>query len=374
MEFEFKRMDFTDVLSITYYGMEILNEIKNIHRNDRNLINVNMKNNELSRLIKEISDFSVDEQIEKKVDDSTPITIGMLEKVLNSKLVNNRFTPSFIKNKIIKPVEEMKEENEEPVNSIDLYNTIMNDIDNIGIELENNYNDAQATIETLNISKGEILKLIEKLNIVINAGVEDIEKYQSSEIEDPLKMQKIEFATKKIVSLRKTKSTLEINIQEKDLKIIALSNQIDGVIDWMVQTYPTLSTQVANSIETKYISNRTNELFELNQASRSIIINGAEKLTETTQKNIEMLKSGSLDTATINKYLKTVQEALIPVKGYIENKENTTKKLISELDAIDKAIDDNNNTILALIQSENITPSIEEPKTLKLEMKNSNNE
>ena len=85
-----------------------------------------------------------------------------------------------------------------------------------------------------------------------------------------------------------------------------------------------------------------------------------------------MLKSGSLDTATINKYLKTVQEALVPVKGYIQNKENVTKKLISELDTIEKQIDNNNN-ILGIIQNENITPRIEEPKTLKLEMKKSNN-
>jgi len=45
---------------------------------------------------------------------------------------------------------------------------------------------------------------------------------------------------------------------------------------------------------------------------------------------------------------------------------------MSELDSIERNIDEN-NTILTLIQGENITPSIEEPKTLKLEMKNSNN-
>lgn len=372
MEFEFERMDFNNILSITNYGLEVLEEVKLSSRNDRNLINVNMKNDDLKRLIKGIP-LCIEDEIDKKVDDSTPITIGMLEKVVNSKLFNNKFTPSFIKNKIIKPVEDLKEENEQPVNSVDLYNTIMNNIDNIAIELQNNYNEAEAVVETLNISKEEIKKLIEKLDVIINAGVEDLENYQNSDIEDPLKSKKIELATKQITSLRKTKDTLAISIQQKDTVILNLGMYVVEMRDWMLTSYPALSNGVESAIEVKYISNRTDELKELNDTSKRVMIDSAETLKLTTEKNVQMLKSGSLDTETINKYLKTVQEALKPVKGYIENKENTTKKLISELDHIEKEID-NNNIILNLIQTENIAPRIEEPKTLKLEMKNSNNE
>lgn len=371
MDFEFRRMDFNDILSLTNYGIEVLEEVKISSRNDRNLIDVNMKNDELKRLIKGIP-LCIEDEIDKKVDDNTPITIGMLEKILNSKFVNNKFTPRIIKNKIIKPVEEMKEENEQPINSIDLYNTIMNNIDNIAMELENNYNEAEAVVETLNISKEDIRKLIEKLDLVINAGIEDLELYKNSDIEDPLKSKKIELATKQLTSLRKNKDTLTISIQQKDVVILNIGMYIIEMRDWMLTSYPTLSNGVESTIEVKYISNRTDELKDLNEKSVKVFTKSAETLKLTTEKNVKMLENGSLDTATINKYLKTVQEALKPVKGYIENKENATKKLISELDHIEKEID-NNNVILSLIQSESTMSSIEEPKQLKLEMKNSNN-
>jgi len=154
--------------------------------------------------------------------------------------------------------------------------------------------------------------------------------------------------------------------------MLNINYYVDEMRDWLVSSYPILSLGVENAIEIKYISNRSEQLKNLNDTSKKVIIDSAETLKLTTEKNVEMLKSGSLDTATINKFLKTVQEALVPVKGYIANKENATKKLISELDHIEKEIE-NNNTTLNLIQNENITPSIEEPKTLRLEMNNNNN-
>lgn len=370
MEFEFKRMDFNDILSITNYGLEVLEEVKTSSRDNKNLIDVNMKNDELKRLIKGIP-LSIEDEIDKTVDENTPLTIGMLEKILNSKFINNKLTPNFIKNKLIKPVEEAKEENEKPINSVELYHTIMNNIDNIAIELQNNYNEAEAVVKTLNISKEEIRGLIEKLDIVINTGTKDLDEYKNSEIEDPLKLKKQELATKQIASLRKTKDSLAIIMQEKDTVILNLGMYVVEMRDWMLTAYPVLSQGVESSITIKYVSNLTDDLKDLNDTSKNVILGSAEKLKLTTEKNVKMLESGSIDTATINKYLKTVQEALLPVKGYIANKENTTRKLISELDTIEKEIE-NNNTVLGLIQSENITPSIEEPKTLKLEMKNNN--
>lgn len=373
MEFYFKRMDFNDPTSLTNYGIEVLEELSQINRNDRNLINVNMRNEELNRLIKEISNFSIDNEIDKKVDESTPLTIGLLEKVLNSKFVNNKYTPSFIKNKIIKPVEEMKSENSQPVNSVDLYNHIMNVIDNIGIELQNNYNETQAVVETLNYSKEEINNLISKFDMVINIGIEDLEIYKNSDTEDPLKSKKIEFVTTRIAFLKGTKAELSVSLQKKDLKIFNLGIEVQNVQMWMYNEYPKLAEQVEDSIETKYISNRVDTFKQLNDASKKIYLDSAEVLKETTQKNIEMLKEGGIDTKALDKYIKTVQAAILPVKSYFDNKENITKKLISDIDKIESEIE-KGNTILNLIQTENTTPSIEEPKTLKLEMNKSNNE
>jgi len=366
---EFRRMDFNDITSITNYGIEVLEQVKTLSRNDKNLINVNMKDEELNKLIKGIP-LSIDEEIDKNVNANMPIHLTAIDKLLNVGLIN-ALVPNFIKDKLNKEVEEVKD-NSEINNSVELYNTIMNNIDNIGIKLQDNYNEAEAVVETLNISKAEIYSLIEVLDEVINVGNNDIETYKNSEIEDELKPKKIELAIKQITSLRKTKDTLLVLIQQKDAVILNLGMYVIEMRDWMLTTYPVLSLGVESAIETKYISNKTNELKDLNDTSKKVILDSAETLKITTEKNVEMLKSGSLDTATINKYLKTVQDALTPVKGYIANKENVTKKLMSELDSIERNIDEN-NTILTLIQGENITPSIEEPKTLKLEMKNSNN-
>lgn len=366
---EFRRMDFNDITSITNYGIEVLEQVKTLSRNDKNLIDVNMKDEELQRLIKGIP-LSIDEEIDKNVNANMPIHLSALDKLLNIGLVN-AIVPNFLKDKLTKEVEEVKD-NSEINNSIELYNTIMNNIDNIGIKLQDNYNEAEAVVETLNISKAEIRSLIEVLEEVISVGNSDLEEYANSDSTDDLKSKKIELATKQITSLRKTKDTLLVLIQQKDAVILNLGMYVIEMRDWMLTSYPVLSLGVESAIETKYISNKTNELKDLNDTSKKVIIDSAETLKLTTEKNVEMLKSGSLDTATINKYLKTVQEALTPVKSYIANKETTTKKLISELDSIEKQID-NNATMLNLIESENITPRIEEPKTLKLEMKNSNN-
>lgn len=367
---EFKRMDFNDITTITNYGIEVLEEVKILSRNDKNLINVNMRDEELTKLIKGIP-LSIDEEIDRNIDANMPVHLSLLDKIFNIGLISS-LTPKFIKDKVSKEVEDVKD-NSEINNSVELYNTIMNNIDNIGIKLQDNYNEAEAVVETLNISKEEIRLLIEKLDEVIRVGNIDIEEYKNSEEVDPLKSKKIELALKQITSLRKTKDTLIVLIQQKDTVILNLGMYVIEMRDWMLTTYPVLSLGVESAIETKYISNKTDELKNLNDTSKKVILDSAETLKITSQKNVEMLKSGSLDTQTINTFLKTVQEALVPVKGYIENKETTTKKLISELDHIEKSIE-NNNTILNLIGNENVVPSIEKPRTLKLEMKNSNNE
>jgi len=157
---EFRRMDFNDITSITNYGIEVLEQVKTLSRNDKNLIDVNMKDEELQRLIKGIP-LSIDEEIDKNVNANMPIHLSALDKLLNIGLVN-AIVPNFLKDKLTKEVEEVKD-NSEINNSIELYNTIMNNIDNIGIKLQDNYNEAEAVVETLNISKAEIRSLIEVL-------------------------------------------------------------------------------------------------------------------------------------------------------------------------------------------------------------------
>ena len=49
---EFRRMDFNDITSITNYGIEVLEEVKTLSRNDKNLINVNMRDEELNKAAK----------------------------------------------------------------------------------------------------------------------------------------------------------------------------------------------------------------------------------------------------------------------------------------------------------------------------------
>jgi len=366
---EFKRMDFNDVTSITNYGVDVLEQVKTLSRNDRNLIDVNMRDEELNKLIKGIP-LSIDEEIDKNINANMPVHLSVLDKLLSIGLIN-ALIPSKLKNKLTDEVEEVKD-NSEINNSVELYNTIMNNIDNIGIKLQDNYNEAEAVVETLNISKKEIHALIELLDNVINVGLNDIEEYEKIEEMDELKSKKIEAANRQIISLRKAKDALLGFIQQKDLVTLNIGMYVAEMRDWLLTTYPTLSLGVESAIEAKYISNKTQELKDLNDTSKKVILDSAETLKITTQSNVEMLKSGSLDTATINKYLKTVQEALIPVKGYIANKESNTKKLISELDNIEKTIE-SNNTIFNIVSGETIPQRIEEPKTLKLEKKNSNN-
>ena len=368
LDFDFERMNFDDIYSIGYYGHEVLEEARLQTSVERSIINVNMRDEELTSLINSIP-LSIDEEIDKNIEQNMPVGLTFLEKLIEFKLVGF-LVPKKIKSKITGDIEDAKNNNENN-NSINLYQSIMNNIDNIRFKIEDEYNISEEVIRSLKESKDSIIQLIKKFDIVIEAGESSIEEYKNSDkLDSPeLKSRKIDAATSTIISLKKSRATLNGFIQSKDITALNIFMYLNNLKDWLQSQYPILSLGVETAIETKYISNKVNQLNNLNETSNKVILDSATTLKETTEKNISMLQTGSLDTATINRYLKTVNQALLPVKGFIESKENTTRKLLNDIEKIESEIN-KNYTLMESIGDNYVAPSLENSPKKQLKLGN----
>ena len=140
--------------------------------------------------------------------------------------------------------------------------------------------------------------------------------------------------------------------------------------DWLRVHYPTLSYGVEGAIEAKYINNKTKQLKSLIDTSNAVMLDGAKSLKEASEINVQLLKGGSIDHDAMNKYLKTVSEALAPIQGFIDGKGSNIKKLMSDMDKMETEINKNRQSIESICTSQAVpVMEIEQPKVLRLEKK-----
>lgn len=100
------------------------------------------------------------------------------------------------------------------------------------------------------------------------------------------------------------------------------------------------------------------------------MLDGAKSLKEASEINVQLLKGGSIDHDAMNKYLKTVSEALAPIQGFIDGKGSNIKKLMSDMDKMENEISKNRQSIESICTSQAVpVMEIEQPKVLRLEKK-----
>lgn len=365
MDFEFKRLDFSDMFSIRKYGEEVFELAESNVSNGRSIINVNMNDEEMKRLIKSIPS-SIGGEIEKNIDEDMPVTLNLLDKILSNKLVDF-IVPDFLSRKVEKKIGEAKDKCENN-NSVELFNTIMANIDNIRFKMEDEYNNTESIVNSLESAKKELMDICEKFDLVIEAGQKELEEYQNSDIEDLMKQQKIALATQRIVSLREARAEYNGFIQQKDLFAVEYFMYLMKLEDWLRVNYHSMGYRVESAIEAKYINNKSKQLKSLIDTSNQVALESAHSLKEASEINVQLLKSGSIDHDAMNKYLKTVNEALAPIQGFIEGRDNNIKKLMSDMDKIESELNKNKQRIESICASQAV-PAIEteQPKVLRLE-------
>lgn len=365
MDFEFKRLDFNDMFLLRKYGEEIFELAERNNSNSKSIIDVNINDEELKRLIKSIP-TSIGEEIEKNIDEDMPVTLNLLDKMLSNKLVSFMI-PNFISNKAEKKIVEAKD-NCENNNSIELYNTIMTNIESIRFKLEEEYSNTETIVSSLESSKAELIEICRYFDLVIETGLKDIENYQNSNVEDSMKQEKISLANNRILSLRNARASYQAFIQQKDMVAVNLFMYLMKVEDWLRVQYPTLSKGVEGAIEAKYINNKTKQLKDLIDTSNGVMLDSANSLKEASETNVKLLKAGSLDHDAMNRYLKTINEALAPIQALTDGRESDIKKLISNIEKIETELSKNSQRIESICTSHAV-PVIEEPKVLRLENK-----
>lgn len=366
MDFEFKRMDFNDMFSLAKYGEEVLEEARRQNGNGRTLIDVSMNDEELKNLIKSIP-TSIDGEIEKNIDEDMPITLNLLDKILSNKLVDF-IVPNFLTNKVNKKVIEAKD-NCENNNSVELYNTIMSNIDSIRFKMEDEYHNTETVVNSLAASKEELIELSQKFDIVIETGIKDLEEYQNSEVDEVEKVKKVRIVNERLLVLRNVRASLNGFIQEKDIVAADLFLYLVKIQQWLDVNYPILSHGVEVAIEAKYVNNKSKQLKSLIDTSNDVILDSAKSLKESTQINVQLLEGGSLDYNVMNNFLKTVNEAVTPIQQFIDGKDNNIKKLMTSMDKIETEISKTYQKMES-VQAGQAVPSLEKPKVLRLEKKN----
>lgn len=373
MDFMFNKLDFNDILSISNYGQEVLEEIEKYALNDRTIIDDEVNDIEMQRLMDSIP-ISIDDEIKKNTNEHMPIHLGLMDQLLSIKFLDKAL-PNFFnwKDKINSEVDELKSSDENN-NTVVLYNNVMENIYKIRDKIEENYLNIEKIVESLSFSKNALIELKGKFDIVISEGEKTIEEYINSEDDDQLKSKKLMEARDQILHLRNARATIDIMIMQKDESALELLAYGRNLKNWRRTKFPILALGVNSSIEKKYLGNKVEQLSKLNDLSDKAVLDSAKMAKETAQKNVKMLQTGEVNKELLNKYLKDVQDAFVPMRQFIQNKETAQRKLLEDMDKIENDIKQGYKNVAQLGGNIQMAYIEDKPKQLKLEANTHNNE
>ena len=377
MDYEFKRMDFDDVASLANYGEEILVEMS-ILNDDKNLIvNANVKDTELEELISSIPK-SIGEEIDEAFEDvDIPVKLSFFSKMAESKSIG-KFLPKSFRNNIKEEMRSARAQQDDNANTIVIYNKVMDIYESIKTKLQSEVEEMAQAVETLTISQETLKQLLQKFDLIISVGEQDIEAYENSEIDDPLKSDKLELARTSIAELKIARLDISGFIQKKDLIKINLFNYAKNLKKWLRGAYAQAGQAVASSIESKYIESKIELLNKLNGKSNDLISESSKSLVAATQRNVQMLSEGSIKMSTVKEQFDAVNQGVQIVTKYLENKGRETTKLLAEINTIQEHAEEGRAKMLKLGQEYNLpqlgSGEVGNQKVLKIGAKTNNND
>ncbi len=377
MDYEFKRMDFDDVSSLANYGEEVLVEMS-VLNDDKNLIvNANVKDTELEELINSIPK-SIGEEIDEAFEDvDIPVKLSFFSKIAESKSIG-KFLPKSFRNNIKEEMRSAREQQDDNANTIVIYNKVMDIYESIKTKLQSEVEEMAQAVETLTISQETLKQLLQKFDLIISVGEQDIEAYENSEIDDPLKADKLELARTSIAELKIARLDISGFIQKKDLIKINLFNYAKNLKKWLRGAYAQAGQAVASSIESKYIESKIELLNKLNGKSNDLISESSKSLVAATQRNVQMLSEGSIKMSTVKEQFDAVNQGVQIVTKYLENKGRETTKLLGEINTIQEHAEEGRAKMLKLGQEYNLpqlgSGEVGNQKVLKIGTKANNND